>query len=124
MATILATTTLELTKAQKKELFDDLSVAIIKTFKTPSIYFRQIDIDDCSGNYQDQLQVFICVPPYMTVERRRILVKDVEEVKNKWVKVFPNFKLIVTYHYHDDEACGVDGVLRSDAKAAAAANKK
>ena len=28
------------------------------------------------------------------------------------------------FKYHDDEACGVDGVLRADAKAAAAAEKK
>ena len=33
-------------------------------------------------------------------------------------------KVIVIFKYHDDEACGVDGVLRADAKAAAAAEKK
>ena len=118
MATILATTTLELTKAQKKELFDDLSTAIIKTFGTPSIYFREIDPEDCAGQFEQQLQIFICVPPYMSVERKRGLVKDVQEVKTKWIKVFTQLKVIVTYHYHEDDACGVDGVLRSDAKAA------
>jgi hypothetical protein len=29
-------------------------------------------------------------------------------------------KNIVIFKYHDDDSCGVDGVLRSDAKAAAA----
>ena len=33
-------------------------------------------------------------------------------------------KVIVIFKYPDDEACGVDGVLRADAKAAAAAEKK
>ena len=36
----------------------------------------------------------------------------------------PSATVIVIFKYHDDEACGVDGVLRADAKAAAAAEKK
>lgn len=119
MATILATTTLDLNKKQKKQLFNEINTAIVKTFSTPSIYFRQIDEEDCTDTVKNQIQIFICVPPYMEVERRRKLVQDIDEIKLKVKDYLGDVKLIVTFHYHDDEACGVDGVLRSDAKAAA-----
>lgn len=51
--------------------------------------------------------------------RRRKLIKVLDEAANKAVGYRGELKNIVIFKYHDDEACGVDGVLRADAKAAA-----
>ena len=53
------------------------------------------------------------------IERRRKLIKVLDEAANKAVGYRGELKNIVIFKYHDDEACGVDGVLRADAKAAA-----
>lgn len=55
----------------------------------------------------------------MDIERRRKLIKVLDEAANKAVGYRGELKNIVIFKYHDDEACGVDGVLRADAKAAA-----
>lgn len=68
---------------------------------------------------KDQITFFVFVPPYMEIERRRKLIKVLDEAANKAVGYRGELKNIVIFKYHDDEACGVDGVLRADAKAAA-----
>ncbi|MCQ1528933.1 hypothetical protein [Lutispora saccharofermentans] len=119
MATILATTTIDLSKEQKRKLFNEINTAIVKTFPTPSILFRDIDEEDCTGMCKNQIQIAVCVPPYVQIERRRKLVKDIDDIKLKVKDYLGDVNIIVTFIYHDDEACGVDGVLRADAKAAA-----
>lgn len=123
MATILVTTTIDVNKEQKKQLFNEVNGAIIKTFPNPSILFRDIEREDCYGLAENQVQIFVCVPPYMEVERRKKLVKDLEDIKLYSKVCIKDTKIITTFHYHDDEACGVDGVLRADAKAMAAKSK-
>ena len=123
MATILVTTTIDVNKAQKKQLFNEVNKAIIKTFPAPSILFRDIEREDCYGLADNQVQIFVCVPPYMEVERRKKLVKDLEVIKLNSEVCTKDSKIITTFHYHDDEDCGVDGVLRADAKKVADKSK-
>ena len=88
-------------------------------FKGYSIYYTPVPKENCSECAKDQITFFVFVPPYMEIERRRKLIKVLDEAANKAVGYRGELKNIVIFKYHDDEACGVDGVLRADAKAAA-----
>jgi hypothetical protein len=120
MATILATTSLELSPAKKKEVINALGVSIGEVFKTYSLYFQQLSQDNVSGGAVDQTTFYVFVPPYMEVDRRRTLIKKLHDTMVAQVGHKGDLKNIVIFKYHDDDSCGVDGVLRSDAKAAAA----
>lgn len=81
--------------------------------------YTPVPKENCSECAKDQITFFVFVPPYMEIERRRKLIKVLDEAANKAVGYRGELKNIVIFKYHDDEACGVDGVLRADAKAAA-----
>ncbi|AEF83872.1 hypothetical protein TREPR_3024 [Treponema primitia ZAS-2] len=120
MATILATTALELSPEKKKEVIAALGVSIGEVFKTYSLYFQQLSRENVAGAAVDQTTFYVFVPPYMEVDRRRTLIKKLHDTMVAQVGNKGDLKNIVIFKYHDDEACGVDGILRSDAKAAAA----
>ena len=124
MATVVAATSLELEPAKKKELIDALGDTIHSMFKTYSLYYVPVPAENVSEGAKDQMTFFVFVPPYMEVERRRELIKILNDTMLRVVGYKGPLKVIVIFKYHDDEACGVDGVLRADAKAAAAAQEK
>ena len=124
MATIFAATSLELEPEKKKELIDALGETIQSMFKTYSLYYVPVPAENVSEGAKDQMTFFVFVPPYMELERRRKLIQILNDTMLRVVGYKGPLKVIVIFKYHDDEACGVDGVLRADAKAAAAAEKK
>ena len=124
MATIFAATSLELEPEKKKELIDALGETIGTIFKTYSLYYTPVPAENVSEGAKDQMTFFVFVTPYMEIDRRRQLIKVLNYTLVRVVGYKGPLKVIVIFKYHDDEACGVDGVLRADAKAAAAAEKK
>lgn len=120
MATIFAATSLELEPDKKKELLDALGETIGTMFKTYSLYYTPVPAANVSEGAKDQMTFFVFVPPYMELDRRRELIKILTDATVRVVGYKGPMKVIVIFKYHDDEACGVDGVLRADAKAAAA----
>lgn len=121
MATVFATTSLQLEPEKKKELIDALGETIQSMFKTYSLYYVPMPAENVSEGAKDQMTFFVFVPPYMEIDRRRQLIKILNDTMLRVVGYKGPLKVIVIFKYHDDEACGVDGVLRADAKAAAAA---
>ena len=124
MATIFAATSINLEGEKKKEFLDTIGEAIHTVNKTYSLYYVPVPAENCSECAQEQITFFVFVPPYMEIDRRRQLIKVLDEAANKVLGYRGELKNIVIFKYHDDEACGVDGVLRADAKAAAAAESK
>lgn len=121
MATIFAATSLELDAEKKKELLDELGASIGTVFRTYSLYYIPVPAENVSECAKDQMTFFVFVPPYMEIDRRRKLIEVLNETMDRVVGYRGELKNIVIFKYHDDEACGVDGVLRADAKAAEAA---
>ena len=121
MATIFAATSLELDQDKKKELLDELGTTIGTVFRKYSLYYVPVPAENVSECAKDQMTFFVFVPPYMDIDRRRDLIKKLNETMVRVVGYKGELKVIVLFQYHDDEACGVDGVLRADAKAAEAA---
>lgn len=120
MATVVATTSLELAPEKKQKLIDALGETLGSMFRTYSLYYVDLPQEHVSESAKDQTTFFVFVPPYMEIERRRQLVKILNDTMVREVGYKGPLKNIVIYKYHDDEACGVDGVLRADAKAAKA----
>jgi len=75
MATIFAATSLELEPAKKKELIDALGETIGTMFKTYSLYYTPVPAANVSEGAKDQMTFFVFVPPYMDIDRRRELIK-------------------------------------------------
>ena len=119
MSTIFVATSINLEGEEKKQFLDTIEGAVAEVFKCYSIYYTPVPKENCSECAKDQITFFVFVPPYMEIERRRELIKVLDEAANKAVGYRGELKNIVIFKYHDDEACGVDGVLRADAKAAA-----
>lgn len=119
MSTIFVATSINLEGEEKKQFLDTIEGAVAEVFKCYSIYYTPVPKENCSECAKDQITFFVFVPPYMEIERRRKLIKVLDEAANKAVGYRGELKNIVIFKYHDDEACGVDGVLRADAKAAA-----
>jgi phenylpyruvate tautomerase PptA (4-oxalocrotonate tautomerase family) len=120
MATVLVTTSLDLNAQKKKEVIAALGAALAEVFKTHSLYFQQFSPSDVEGGAVNQTTIYVHVPPYMEIERKRILVKKLHDTLVEHTGYQGELKNIVLFKYHDDDGCGVDGVLRSDAKAAQA----
>lgn len=120
MATVIATTSLDLTPEKKQQVIDALGNALGTVFRSYSLYFVNLPEEQVAECTKGQTTIFVFVPPYMEVERRRKLVKVLNDAMVAETGDRGPLKNIVIFKYHDDEACGVDGVLRADAKAAAA----
>ena len=116
MATIFAATSLELDDEKKKEFLDEMGKSIGTVFKNYSLYYTPVPQENVSECAVNQITWFVFVPPYMEIDRRRELIKVLDECANRVVGERGPLKNIVIFKYHDDEACGVDGVLRADAR--------
>ena len=118
MATIFGVTSLELTEEQEKAL----SAALIKdlgTLYTPalSFYLSKIPQEDARGGAVDQSTFFVCVPPYIPLEKKRQTIELLNNTMVREVGYKGEMKVIVLFQYHDDEGVGKDGELFADFKA-------
>ena len=118
MATIFGVTSLELTEEQEKAL----SAALIKDLGTLythalSFYLSKIPQEDARGGAVDQITFFVCVPPYMPLEKKRQTIELLNNTMVREVGYKGEMKVIVLFQYHDDEGVGKDGELFADFKA-------
>lgn len=120
MATVLVSSVLDKTNEKKKELFQNISDALSATFPKYSLYYESVDPACVAGYAKHQVNIIICVPPYMSMERKREVNRNLHAAVTKTYGELERFSVIVLFKYHPDDCCGVDGVLRADAKAAAA----
>ena len=118
MATIFGVTSLELTEEQEKAL----SAALIKDLGTLythalSFYLSKIPQEDARGGAVDQITFFVCVPPYIPLEKKRQTSELLNNTMVREVGYKGEMKVIVLFQYHDDEGVGKDGELFADFKA-------
>ena len=118
MATIFGVTSLELTEEQEKAL----SAALIKDLGTLythalSFYLSKIPQEDARGGAVDQITFFVCVPPYIPLEKKRPTIELLNNTMVREVGYKGEMKVIVLFQYHDDEGVGKDGELFADFKA-------
>ena len=118
MATIFGVTSLELTEEQEKAL----SAALIKDLGTLythalSFYLSKIPQEDARGGAVDQITFFVCVPPYIPLEKKRQTIERLNNTMVREVGYKGEMKVIVLFQYHDDEGVGKDGELFADFKA-------
>lgn len=118
MATIFGVTSLELTEEQEKAL----SAALIKDLGTLythalSFYLSKIPQEDARGGAVDQITFFVCVPPYIPLEKKRQTIELLNNTMVREVGYKGEMKVIVLFQYHDDEGVGKDGELFADFKA-------
>ena len=118
MATIFGVTSLELTEEQEKAL----SAALIKDLGTLythalSFYLSKIPQEDARGGAVDQITFFVCVPPYIPLEKKRQTIELLNNTMVREVGYKGELKVIVLLQYHDDEGVGKDGELFADFKA-------
>ena len=118
MASIFGVTSLELTEEQEKAL----SAALIKDLGTLythalSFYLSKIPQEDARGGAVDQITFFVCVPPYIPLEKKRQTIELLNNTMVREVGYKGEMKVIVLFQYHDDEGVGKDGELFADFKA-------
>ena len=118
MATIFGVTSLELTEEQEKAL----SAALIKDLGTLythalSFYLSKIPQEDARGGAVDQITFFVCVPPYIPLEKKRQTIELLNNTMVREVGYKGEMKVIVLFQYHDDEGVGKDGELFAHFKA-------
>ena len=118
MATIFGVTSLELTEEQEKAL----GAALIKDLGTLythalSFYLSKIPQEDARGGAVDQITFFVCVPPYIPLEKKRQTIELLNNTMVREVGYKGEMKVIVLFQYHDDEGVGKDGELFADFKA-------
>ena len=118
MATIFGVTSLELTEEQEKAL----SAALIKDLGTLythalSFYLSKSPQEDARGGAVDQITFFVCVPPYIPLEKKRQTIELLNNTMVREVGYKGEMKVIVLFQYHDDEGVGKDGELFADFKA-------
>ena len=125
MATIFAATSLELTREQRKSLSDAL-IKDLGTLYTHAMSFNlaQVPQENCRGDSIDQTTFFVCVPPYIALEKKRETIKLINDTMVREVGYKGEMKVIVLFQYHDDEGVGKDGELFADIKARKAAENK
>lgn len=125
MATIFATTSLELSREQRKQLSDAL-IQDIGTLYTHAMSFNltQIPQENCRGDSINQITFFVCVPPYISLEKKRETIKLINDTMVRVAGYQGVMKVIVLFQYHDDEGVGKDGELFADIKARQAQEKK
>lgn len=121
MATVYAMTSIDLDRMGKKALFDAIVKSLASTFKTFGLSLDQIPAEDAIGEAKNQTIVNVCVPPYMEDERRGNLVRDINNNITEALGPQKPNKVLVYFPHHPDDCCGAYGELRSDAKAAQAA---
>lgn len=124
MATIFAVTSLDLTPEKRKELSDALinDLGTIYTHAM-SLNLAQIPQEDCRGDSINQTTFFVCVPPYISIDKKRETIKQIHETMVRETGYQGVLKNIVLFQYHDDEGVGKDGELFADTKAKKAAEE-
>lgn len=124
MATIFAVTTIEMPDEKFKQLSDALIEDLGTLYKHAlSFNIAKIPDGDCRGDAHEQTTFFVCVPPYIPLEKKRATIKLINDTMVREVGYRGELKNIVLFQYHDDDGVGKDGELFSDILARQEAEK-
>lgn len=119
MATVIAVTSLKFTEEQKKQFIDKTVDAVCDSLnlsrKFRSIMLIPLEENCYCENVEGQITFFVYSAPNKTVDQKRELVKQLNQVMLDIVGYRGVMKVIVIIKEHSSENCGVDGVLRIDA---------
>ncbi len=119
MATVIAVTSLQFTQEQKKQFIDKTVDAVCDSLnlsrKFRSIMLIPLEENCYCENVAGQITFFVYSAPNKTVEQKRELVKQLNQVMLDIVGYQGEMKVVVIIKEHTSENCGVDGVLRIDA---------
>ena len=118
MSTIFAVTSIEMTEEQERTL----STAIIRDLGTVythalSFYLKKIPQENVRAGAVDQINFFVCVPPYISLDKKRETINLLNDTMLREVGYKGPMKVVVLFQYHDDEGVGKDGELFADFKA-------
>lgn len=113
MATILGFTSLELSPAEKEEVVAKFNTAISAVYEHYSLYFKPLDSVYSAGAMDCDLLFDIYVPPATPAEKKQRLVNVLCAVSHSMPQ-FSGKPVTTLFKYHEDSACGVDGIMRSD----------
>ena len=112
----------------KQEQEKALSEAITRDLSTLythalSFYLSKIPQENARAGAVDQINFFVCVPPYISLEKKRETIKLLYDTMIREVGYKGPMKVVVLFQYHDDEGVGKDGELFADIKARQAQQK-
>ena len=115
MSTIMGITSLQLNHEEKVNLVQTLDKHLGTIFLSArAITMQVVDPDFCTDLAKDQTTLFICVPPTISVEKKREAVELANNAMLEAVGYKGLFKVIVLFHYHTYDSVGKDGELLLD----------
>lgn len=117
MATIFAVTSLPLTP-DELNLFSDALISDLATLYTHALSCNivQVPQENCRGDSIGQTTFFVCVPPYISLEKKRQTIVLLNNTITRVVGPQGKLKVVVLFQYHDDDGVGKDGELFADIK--------
>lgn len=117
MATIFGVTSLPLTpdglKSFSDALISDLSMLYTHALSCNIVRVPQ---EDCRGDSCGQTTFFVCVPPYISLEKKRQTIALINNTITRIAGPQGKLKVVVLFQYHDDDGVGKDGELFADIK--------
>ena len=119
MATMVAYTSLDLTKEQKQALCAGIEKGASEAFNidikiTELMIMPQLP-PECHGpSATDQITYFVYTAPNKTDDQKRQLVKNLYEETIKVTGPLGKSKVVVIIKEHANQNVGVDGVLKCD----------
>lgn len=117
MATIMSITSLDLTHDKKVELVNELEKSLGVMYTSAlAITLQQVDAEFCTELAKDQTTFFVCVPPEISIDKKRRTIEIINDAMLKVVGYKGKLKNIVIFHYHTAESVGKDGELLVDMK--------
>lgn len=115
MASVYVLTTRPMDEQVKNMFYQELCSALEPTFSLYSLMLQNIPASHANQAAKDHTAIFICVPPYMDIERRRNVVHDLSHAVERVFHCPGDPKTTIMFPYHTDDCCGKHGTLRSDA---------
>lgn len=115
MSTVMGITSLKLNHEQKVNLVRTVDKHLSTIFKSArAVTLQVVDPDFCTDLAKDQTTFFICVPPQISIDKKREAIKLVNDAMLEAVGYKGALKVIVLFHYHTEESVGKDGELLLD----------
>lgn len=115
MASVYALSTRPMDEPLKQTFYRALCDALDPTFSHYSLMLQDLPASHASVSAKDHTVIFICVPPYMDIPRRRTVIRALTHAVETVFHCPGDPKTTIIFPYHADDCCGKHGVLRSDA---------
>ena len=123
MATVIVTGNAKVEQEREEEFVAKVGDAVTSALGLPSnlksIHFYPVPDSRFTKKDKPELTFFVYTAPDKTTEQKRVLVKNVAGAVDAFFGA-GEVTSVVIVKIHEDQNVGVNGVLRLDAKAAAA----